>query len=32
MRSLSRIFEEGQSGKDAMVELTDGLAAAPRAK
>jgi DhnA family fructose-bisphosphate aldolase class Ia len=32
MRSLSRIFEAGQSGKDAMVELTDGLAAAPRAK
>jgi DhnA family fructose-bisphosphate aldolase class Ia len=32
MRSLSRIFEEGYSGKDALVELTDGLAAARRAK
>ena len=32
MRALSRIFEERQSGKDALVELTDGLAAARRAK
>lgn len=32
MRALSRVFEEGHSGKDALVELTDGLAAAHSAR
>jgi class I fructose-bisphosphate aldolase len=32
MRALSRIFDDGQSGKDALAELKDGLAPARLAK